>query len=234
MEANAGMIMSDLNIKDCLKDILRAVEGERYRDALAMFTQIFQHPTTKIPDALINDISHLLIFIFGKITILDRAVFAKSVSRSQNLPAPIINRLLKETPTVSSHLVLLAPFTDEELIDMIGKGDLARRLTITQRPNLTVPVTDHLATAGELPVLVGLAQNMSAKLSHKCFDLMASVASADAEMGKALAGREDLPVDIATKLSRKLRAGTEARMAKLLKDDLTPKRAPLVLRGPGR
>jgi hypothetical protein len=213
--------MADLNMKQHLKDILRAIEGEQYRDALAIFTTIFQHPSAKIPEVLINDLTHLLVFVFSKTSILDRAVFAKSISRSQNLPA------------VSSHLVLLAPFTDDELIDMIDKGDLARKLTITQRPNLPMPVTDQLVTGGELQVLVGLAKNLTAKLSRRSFDVMASVASADPDMDKALAVRDDLPVDIASKLSRKMRAGTEARMAKLIKDDLAPKRAPLVLRGPG-
>jgi len=225
--------MADLNMKEHLKDILRAIEGEQYRDALAIFTTIFQHPSAKIPEVLINDLTHLLVFVFSKTSILDRAVFAKSISRSQNLPAPLVERLLKETPAVSSHLVLLAPFTDDELIDMIDKGDLARKLTITQRPNLPMPVTDQLVTGGELQVLVGLAKNLTAKLSRRSFDVMASVASADPDMDKALAVRDDLPVDIASKLSRKMRAGTEARMAKLIKDDLAPKRAPLVLRGPG-
>ena len=152
---------------------------------------------------------------------------------SQNLPMPLIQRLLQETPVVSSHLVLLAPFTDEELIEMIDKGDLSRKIAITQRPNLTVPVTDQLVHYGELPVLVGLAKNTSAKISRRSFDLMASVASNEPDMDKALAVRSDLPVDIATKLSRRVRTATEARMSKLIKEDLTPKRGPFVLRGPG-
>ncbi len=224
--------MSDFNLKDRLKNILRAIESEKYRDALSMFSEIFQNPTEKIPGPLVNDITQLLLFVFGKISILDRAVFAKSISTSQNLPVPLIERLLKETPIVSSHLVLLAPFSDAELIEMIEKGDLARRLTITQRPNLTVPVTDQLVSIGELPVLVGLAKNTTAKLSHMSFDVMANVASTDPDMDKALAGRTDVPIDIANKLSRRVRAATEVRMSKLIREDLARKRPPLILRGP--
>jgi len=227
------MMMSDFNIKSVLKDILRAVECEQYREALALFAKIFQHPTVKIPDTLVKDVTQLLLFVFGKITILDRAIFAKSISQSQNLPAPLVERLLQETPIVSSHLVLLAPFSDDELIGMIEKADLNRKIAISQRPNLTVPVTDQLVTTGELPVLVGLARNLTARLSRRSFDLMANVASADPDMDKALAVRSDIPPDLANKLSRRVRAATEARMSKLIKEDLAPKRAPLVLRGPG-
>jgi uncharacterized protein (DUF2336 family) len=225
--------MPDLNIKDSLKKILRAVESERYRDALALLTDILMHPTTQIPEPLSDAITQLLIFVFGKISILDRAVFAKQISTSRNLPGKLIERLLQETPVVSSHVILTAPFTDSELIDMIENGDLARRLSITQRANLTVPVTDQLVTSGELPVLVGLARNTTAKLSRTSFEVMASVASSDTDLDKALAVRSDIPAEVAHKLSRRVRAATEARMSKLIKDDLARKRPPLVLRGPG-
>jgi hypothetical protein len=71
-------------------------------------------------------------------------------------------------------------------------------------------------------------------LSRRAFDVMATVAAANSDMDNALSVRNDLPADIATKLSRRVRAATEARMAKLIREDLTPKRGPLVLRGPGR
>jgi uncharacterized protein (DUF2336 family) len=222
----------ELKFNVILKDILRAVEAERYREALDQFIVIFQHPTAKIPPQVAGDVSQLLLLVLSKMTILERAVFAKAVSRSQNLPEPIVRKLLKETPAVSSHLILLAPFTDEELIDIIDKGDLSSRVTITRRPNLTVPVTDQLVDVGELPVLVGLARNTTAKLSRKSFDAMADVAPSDADLNKALASRDDLPLDIATKLSQRTGMATTARLAQMLKDDLKPKRGPLVLRGP--
>lgn len=193
----------EIQVNIVLKDILRSVEAERYREALDQFVKIFQHPTLKIPPQLTDDISQLLLLVLSKMTILERAVFAKAVSRSQNLPSQVVRKLLKETATVSSQLILMAPFTDEELIEIIEQGDLTNRLTITQRPNLTMPVTDQLVDFGELPVLVGLARNTTAQLSRKSFDVMADAAAADADLDKALSQREDLPVEIASQLEER-------------------------------
>lgn len=193
----------EIQVNIVLKDILRSVEAERYRDALDQFVVIFQHPTLKIPQQLNDDISQLLLLVLSKMTILERAVFAKAVSRSQNLPSQVVRKLLKETATVSSQLILMAPFTDDELIEIIEQGDLTNRLTITQRPNLTMPVTDQLVDFGELPVLVGLALNTTAQLSQKSFHLMADAAASDADLDKALQLREDLPIEIASQLEER-------------------------------
>ncbi len=201
----------ELQVNIVLKDILRSVEAERYRDALDQFVVIFQHPTLKIPAQLNDDISQLLLLVLSKMTILERAVFAKAVSRSQNLPSQVVRRLLKETPMVSSQLILMAPFTDDELIEIIEQGDLTNRLTITQRPNLTMPVTDQLVDFGELPVLVGLARNTTAQLSHKSFHAMVDAASIDADLDKALSQREDLPIDLASQLEERSNRERNAR-----------------------
>ncbi len=193
----------EIQINIVVKDILRSVEAERYRDALDQFVVIFQHPTLKIPPQLNDDISQLLLLVLSKMTILERAVFAKAVSRSQNLPSQVVRKLLKETAAVSSQLILMAPFSDEELIEIIEQGDLANRLTITQRPDLTMPVTDQLVDFGELPVLVGLARNTTAQLSHKSFHVMADAAASDADLDKALQLREDLPIEIASQLEER-------------------------------
>lgn len=203
----------EIQVNIVLKDILRSVEAERYRDALDQFVAIFQHPTLRIPPQLNDDISQLLLLVLSKMTILERAVFAKAVSRSKNLPAQVVRKLLKETATVSSQLILLAPFTDDELIEIIEQGDLANRLTITQRPDLSMPVTDQLVDFGELPVLVGLARNTTAQLSHKSFHVMADAAVSDADLDKALSQRGDLPLDIASQLQQRANRERNERRA---------------------
>lgn len=204
----------EIQVNIILKDILRAVEAERYREALDQFVTIFQHPTLKIPPQLNDDISQLLMLVLSKMTILERAVFAKAVSRSQNLPAQVVRRLLKETAAVSSQLILMAPFTDEELIEIIDQGDLTSRVTITQRPNLTTPVTDQLVDFGELPVLVGLARNSTAQLSRKSFNVMADAAASDDDLDRALQQREDLPVEIASQLEERANIERNQRRAR--------------------
>jgi uncharacterized protein (DUF2336 family) len=201
----------EIQVNIVLKDILRSVEAERYRDALDQFVVIFQHPTLKIPPQLNDDISQLLLLVLSKMTILERAVFAKAVSRSQNLPPQVVRKLLKETAAVSSQLILMAPFTDEELIEIIEQGDLTNRLTITQRPDLTMPVTDQLVDFGELPVLVGLARNTTARLSHRSFHVMADAAASDTDLDKALQLREDLPIEIASQLEERANQGRNER-----------------------
>ena len=224
--------MSDEYVKSSFVEILKEIEGERYREAIGIFAMVFSHPTAKVPDALIDDVSNLFMFVLGKLPILERAVCVKSIVKAHNLPKPLIDRLLREHVAVSSHVGLSAPFTDNQLVEMIDRGDVARQLQIARRVGLQEPVTDKLLGTGESSVLIELARNLTAKLTRRSFDLLTGIALADPTMDKALAQREDLPEELAAKLSKRLHTDTELRLSKIIKSDLEPKRAPFVLRGP--
>jgi uncharacterized protein (DUF2336 family) len=213
--------MTTVNIPNALNKIVVEIENENYKATLPVFRDVFTNATEVHSVEHQAEITAILLYVFKKISLLDRVMFLKSIANSKHLPQDLCIALLKEAPMVSSVLLEHAQIPDNVLLGIIEEGDASRLSSIAKREKINASVSDGLTRHGNLDVLLTLASNPKARLSPEAFDVLASVAMNDPKMDKALSGRSDLPVEIARKLHRALTERNKERMSKLIATDLS-------------
>jgi uncharacterized protein (DUF2336 family) len=179
--------------KRAASDMLKLTAGEHLRDEA--------------------DYSPAESLIFGKLVgelldragLLDRFAFAREIAALRHTPASVVTRLLDDDHLVASCVIEHAPFSDLELLKLIGARDCERvHCAIARRPALSETITDVLIGKGRPEVLTAIAGNRGARLSRASLEMLCDTAVRQSAMGKALAKRPDLPAHISGVLNRRL------------------------------
>ncbi len=119
--------------------------------------------------------------------------------------------------------------TANDLIAVASTRGRDHMLAITERPDLTEPVTDYLVVKGDRIISHALASNLTARFSTRGLGLLVTRAFADETLQDALGHRSDIPQDLmsnltnATQESARRRLMTKTATAALLVGDNTPK-----------
>jgi uncharacterized protein (DUF2336 family) len=119
--------------------------------------------------------------------------FAARIAPLESAPEALLAALIDEPYSVSAPLLSEAQcLTACDLVRVAERGELAHRLTLATRRNLSRVVCEALSSKGEISVLQALLANESAKLSHRTLEEIARRSSADPELIMSLLHRQDL------------------------------------------
>lgn len=179
--------------KRAASDILKLAAGEHVRDESE-----YSAAEGKVFATLVSD-------LLERAGLLDRFAFAREIAALRHTPASVIARLLEDDHLIASCVIENAPFSDLELLKLIGSRDCERvHCAIARRSALSETITDVLVGKGRPEVMTAIAGNRGARLSQASLEMLCDTAVRQSAMGKALAKRPDLPAHISGVLNRRI------------------------------
>lgn len=128
------------------------------------------------------------------IEIRARARLSERLADVENAP-PILVRKLSRDEIVVARPVLARSvrLTDKDLVDAARHGGRDHMLAISERRDLSEPVTDVLVEEGDRVVVNAVASNPTARFSAKGYDALIIRSRADDLLQAALGRRNDIP-----------------------------------------
>ena len=117
-------------------------------------------------------------------------------------PPLLVRRLINHAnAAVAGPLLERCPgISDQDLMSMVGKGDVATLRLIARRRHLSPALTDALIRHGDASVTIAVVRNPGAALSHEAFNMLAETAKTRTSLQAPLATRADTPAPIAFEL----------------------------------
>jgi len=123
-----------------------------------------------------------------------RTRLSEKMAEIPNGPTEVIRRLSRDEIVVARPvLALSARLTDKDLVDAARHGGRDHMLAISERRNLSEPVTDVLVSEGNRVVVNAIASNPTARFSAKGYDTLVAKSQADELLQAALGRRSDVP-----------------------------------------
>jgi uncharacterized protein (DUF2336 family) len=130
-----------------------------------------------------------------------RAALAKSLRRATRLPRDVAVRMAQDVeavalPILSQSLVL----TDDDLIDLIGRGSAAKQAAIARRPDVSEPVSAALVSGGDETAVSVLMRNAGARISEQSLGHAIDRFPDSDVVKESMALRDTLPMTITERL----------------------------------
>lgn len=102
--------------------------------------------------------------------------------------------------------------SESDLIAVASTKGRDHMLAITERQDLTAPVTDYLVVKGDRVISHALAHNETARFSPRGMGLLVTRAFTDDALQVALGGRDDIPPELVVNLSNAARDSARRRL----------------------
>ncbi|MDO5895957.1 DUF2336 domain-containing protein [Agrobacterium sp. Azo12] len=125
-----------------------------------------------------------------------RLSLAEAICDSPVAPRAIVFALAEDQPEISGTVIMRSPvLRDMDLVDLVGRGDVATRSFIAARPYLTRGVCAALAEVADLGELFILLENELIDISRISLRRIVERFGEQAEIRNLLLERDDLPAD---------------------------------------
>ncbi len=161
-----------------------------------------------------------------------RMVLSERLADLNKAPHGVVRQLaLDEIGVARPVLTRSCVLNDHDLIAVASTRGRDHMLAITERPDLTEPVTDYLVVKGDQVISHALAHNQTARFSMRGMGLLVTRAYADEALQVALVERSDVPPDLMGNLTNAAHESARRRLmsktstAALLVGDTTSKHA---------
>ena len=130
-----------------------------------------------------------------------RASIAEGLRHSALLPRDVAKRLGNDIdvvalPLLTDSLVL----TDEDLVELVGRGSPRKQEAIAARPNLTEAVSDALINLAAEPAVAVLMDNQTARIAEHSLNHAVSRFAGSARVKEAIVMRHTLPLTVSERL----------------------------------
>jgi uncharacterized protein (DUF2336 family) len=143
-----------------------------------------------------------------------RADLADRLADIPNAPHGVIRQLaLDELPIARPVLTRSRRLTDDDLVAIAATKGRDHMLAMTERTELSEPVTDFLVLKGDRLIQHAVASNPTARFSPRGMNLLVSRALKDEALQSALGGRSDVPTELASKLMEAAKAAAHQRLS---------------------
>lgn len=130
-----------------------------------------------------------------------RIALAEKLASRDDAPAELINLLADDDIEVALPVLLRSPvLKDSDLLRILGRPGDDHHLAIAQRPQLSESVSAAIARSECEAVLIALLRNEGARLSDATFQSLVERAKSVEGLRGPLAGRKDLPAQLAASL----------------------------------
>ncbi len=128
------------------------------------------------------------------IEIRARARLSGKLADIANAPPNLVRKLSRDEIAVARPVLTRSPrLTDKDLVDAARFGGRDHMLAISERRDLSEPVTDVLVAEGDRVVVNAVASNPTARFSAKGYDSLIGKSRADELLQAALGRRNDIP-----------------------------------------
>lgn len=123
-----------------------------------------------------------------------RARLSEKLADVENPPPAVIRKLARDEIVVARPVLARSPaLADRDLVEAARRGGRGHMLAISERRELSEPVTDVLVQEGDRVVVNAVASNPGARFSDKGYDALVARSQADELLQAALGRRQDIP-----------------------------------------
>ena len=194
--------MTPLRARLTEADIRRLVRGdspdERAAAAHKLCRSIEKAVLTDADRAAAQDIIRVLA---ADATELVRRALAVTLKASPLLPRDAALRLARDVEAVALPVVNWSPvFTDEDLVEIVRSGSVAKQIAVARREKVTPAVTSVIAREGAEAAVREACANDNAIFSGDALDIVVDRFGSSEEVTTALAYRAVLPVAVSERL----------------------------------
>lgn len=133
-------------------------------------------------------------FLMDDVSPKVRMSLAESLADDRHAPRPVILSLTEDRPDIAATIVARSPvLTDNDLIDIVGRGSHELRAAVAVRPSVSPPVAAALVEVGGRFDIALLLRNPGARLTPHVMVRLASRCGRDATIRELLMQRPELP-----------------------------------------
>jgi uncharacterized protein (DUF2336 family) len=123
-----------------------------------------------------------------------RMSLAESLAEDRHAPRPVVLALTEDRTDIAATVVARSPvLSDNDLIDIVGRGCRDLRAAVAVRASISVPVAAALAEVGGRFEIALLLRNEGSQLTANVMVRLASRCGTDATIRELLLNRHDLP-----------------------------------------
>jgi uncharacterized protein (DUF2336 family) len=123
-----------------------------------------------------------------------RARLSERLADVDNAPPNLVRKLSRDEIVVARPVLARSTkLSDKDLVDAARHGGRDHMLAITERRDLSEPVTDVLVMEGDRVVVNAVASNPTARFSAKGYDSLVAKSRVDELLQAALGRRNDIP-----------------------------------------
>ena len=126
-----------------------------------------------------------------------RLALAEALSTASDVPRSIILSLAEDQAEISATVIMNSPvMTDDDFIELAGRGDSFRRSLIASRPQVSRLVSAAIAAVGDEPEIVLLLENRDNQFAAATLRNIARRHGKSSEVRSLLLDQGDLPADV--------------------------------------
>lgn len=126
-----------------------------------------------------------------------RLALAEALATSSDVPRSIILSLAEDQAEISATVIMNSPvMTDDDFIELAGRGDSFRRSLIASRPQVSRLVSAAIAAVGDEPEIVLLLENRDNQFAAATLRDIARRHGKSSEVRSLLLDQGDLPADV--------------------------------------
>jgi uncharacterized protein (DUF2336 family) len=138
-----------------------------------------------------------------------RLVLAERIADDPTVPLELVLHLVDDSIEIAVPLILRSATLDEEnLLALIARADVTRKILCAQRARIGERVAAALAKSDEECVLLALVHNSTAQISATTFDILAEKSVRFETLREPLTRRTDLPAVLCAKIRETLPEAT--------------------------
>lgn len=180
--------LGDLQVAFQAKDAAgRSTVADKVTDLFVLSAPGFNETHIALFDQVIG-------MLASAIEIRARARLSEKLADIDNAPPGVVRMLSRDEIVVARPVLSRSSrLSDKDLVDAALHGGRDHMLAISERRNLTEPVTDVLVAEGDRVVVNSVASNPTARFSAKGYDALISRSHADELLQAALGRRNDIP-----------------------------------------
>lgn len=133
-------------------------------------------------------------FLLDDVSPKVRATLAESLADDRNAPRPVILALTEDRTDIAATIISRSPvLTDNDLIDLVGRGSHEIRAAVAVRAVVSAPVAAALAEVGGRLDIALMLRNPGVRLTPHVMVRLASRCGKDATIRELLLERQELP-----------------------------------------
>jgi uncharacterized protein (DUF2336 family) len=190
----SSLVSQTAHALDELKTAFEAKDEATRAGTLDRITDLFVIGAPAFNESHVALFDQVISLLADAIETRARARMAEKLSDVPNAPPALIRKLSKDEIVVARPVLARSPrLTDRDLVDAARHGGRDHMLAISERRDLSEPVTDVLVEEGDRVVVNAVASNPTARFSSKGYDALIAKSRADDLLQAALGRRNDIP-----------------------------------------
>ncbi len=180
-----------------LVQLAREPSPEKRRELLRDVTDLFFETTGQLNEHETEYFSDIISEIAFSMEMDVRRHLAERLSELDTAPKGLTNALANDEIEVARPVLMKSKvLQNADLIDIVKRLSQEHLLAVSKREKVSEEVSDCLVERGNDNVLVSLASNQGAELSHNAAMTMVSRSKQNERLHEPLVSRRDLPPDL--------------------------------------